>query len=391
MRDESLKMDNNYILVLNAGSATLKWSLFEYDDLVEFGRGVVERIGSKGSFTEWRLKGKTAVKYSSFKDHKSALTYVLKMLAWHGFDLNRIKIVAHRIVHGGSKFQAPTKLNSSVLKQISQYNNLAPLHNPIQLMVANLAIKLLPQAKPMAVFDTAWFTNLPPQACEYALPQQLVSKYNLRRFGFHGISHSYVAGQAARGLNKSLDNLNLITCHLGSGSSITAVRGGRAIDTSMGFTPLEGLMMCTRAGDIDPGILLHLLSQKGMNVKKLQIILQNESGLKGVAGVSDMREVMVRAGYEVLGFKEGGKISAEDKKRAGLAFKMFLYRVQKYIGAYVAILGRVDAVVFTGGIGERNEAVRNLIMKGLPNFKDIPILVIPTNEELAIAQQVLIK
>lgn len=377
-----------YILVLNSGSATLKWALFNAGELTELGRGVVERIGGKDSFTEWRLQGKPTVKHIAFHDHKTALVFMLKTLAWHKFDLARITTVGHRIVHGGSKFQTPTKLSATVIKELEKYNELAPLHNPVQISVAKLAMKILPRARQMAVFDTAWFRNLPPYAHEYALPRELVRKYNLQRFGFHGISHSYVAQTAARTLGKPLINMNLVTCHLGSGVSLVAVRGGRAIDTSMGFTPLEGAMMCTRAGDLDPGLLLHLLGKKGMSVKKLQNTLQHESGLQGVAGVSDMREVMVRAGYEVLGYREVGKVSSEDKKRAGLAFHMFIYRVQKYLAAYAAILGQVDAIVFTGGIGERNEVVRNLIMRGLPTLKSIPVLTIPANEELAIAQQV---
>lgn len=379
---------SDYILVLNAGSATLKWALFQKDDLLEIGRGVVERIGLKDSFTEWRLHGKPSVKHLRFKDHRAALTYVLKVLAWNGCHTDQVKIVGHRVVHGGTKFTKPTRLTSAVLKVLREFGELAPLHNPVQVKVTTLAQRLLPRARHMAVFDTAWFANLPDYAKTYALPQALTVKHRLQRFGFHGISHAFVAEQAARSLGTPLGNLNLVTCHLGSGCSVTAVRGGRAIDTSMGFTPLEGLVMGTRVGDVDPGLVLYLMARKGITPQRLREVLYDQSGLKGVAGVSDMREVLVRAGYEVLGFRSPHQASPSERKQALLALKMFLYRVQKYIGAYVAILGRVDAIVFTGGIGERNEAVRNLIMRGLPSLKTIPVLVIPTNEELAIAKQV---
>lgn len=379
---------SKYVLVLNAGSATLKWALFWENSLGEIGRGVVERIGGRGSFSEWRLEGKAEVKHTVFANHKFALIHVLKILAWHHFTLSNIKIIGHRVVHGGPKFKVPVGLTSKIFKDLTKYSALAPLHNPIQIQVAKLSKNLLPKAKQIAVFDTAWFGNLSEYVSQYPVPRALATKYQLQRFGFHGISHSYVAQVAARSLGKKLDTINLITCHLGSGSSITAVRAGRAIDTSMGFTPLEGLMMCTRAGDIDAGLVLHLLKQKGISQDKLQQMLQKESGLKGVAGVSDMREVLVRAGYEVLGFKSTSKINEQEKKQARLALRMFIYRVQKYIGAYAAILGQVDAIVFTGGIGERNEIVRNLIMKGLPILKNVSVLVIPTNEELAIAKQI---
>ncbi|MBI5466205.1 MAG: acetate/propionate family kinase [Candidatus Kerfeldbacteria bacterium] len=381
----------SYILVLNAGSATLKWALFEPESLLEIGRGVCERIGAGGSFAEWRLRGKPSVKNIALANHSAALGYVLKLLAWHKIDLNLVTIVGHRVVHGGIKFNSATVLTASVIKQLSRYNSLAPLHNPVQLEVTISAKRFLPRARHLAVFDTAWFAGLPEQAREYALPQALVKKYGLRRFGFHGISHSLVARQASRKLQKPLEVLNLITCHLGSGCSLTAVRAGRAVDTSMGFTPLEGLVMGTRGGDIDPGVIIYLLKQNRLSLNKLDELLQKESGLKGVSGVADMREVLVRAGYEVLGFKAIGRVSAAEKKQARLALKVFLYRVQKYIGAYAAILGRVDAIVFTGGIGERNEVVRNLIMNGLPTLKTIPVLVIPTNEELAIVREVSVK
>ncbi len=376
-----------YLLVLNAGSATLKWALYEAGSLHEIGRGVVERIGTKASFSEFRLQGTTLVREQNFRDHKAAMAYVFKALAWHKFKHTSIAAVGHRVVHGGEHHQ-PMVLNAAGLRSLERLSPLAPLHNPIELLVARMAKRVLPRAKQVAVFDTSWFVELPEHARSYALPLELTRRYKIKRYGFHGISHAYVAQEASRRLAKPLAALNLITCHLGSGSSVTAVREGRAVDTSMGYTPLEGLVMGTRAGDLDPGIVLFLAQQRGMTSAKLRKLLYEESGLKGVAGVADMREVLVRAGYEVLGFKALEKVSVAERRAAQLAFKMFLYRVQKYIGAYAAILGHVDAIVFTGGIGERNEAVRNLIMRGLPTLSGIPVLAIPTNEELAIAREI---
>jgi acetate kinase len=378
----------NNLLIINAGSATLKWALFERDSLNEQGRGVVERIGEKESFAEWRLLGKLAIKYLPIKNHKQALAYIVKILAWHNLSA-AISLVGHRIVHGGHEFAKPTRINRSMLKSIKRWQTLAPLHNSIELNVIKAALKLLPKAEQWAVFDTAWFVNLPPKSQYYALPFKLADKYGIKRYGFHGLSHAYVVNQAAGVLNKPLAQLNLISCHLGSGCSVAAVRKGKPVDISMGFTPLEGLVMGTRAGDLDSGIILHLLRQPNINLKKLADILNHEAGLKGMTGVADMREILVRAGYEVLGFKTKQSITSLDRKQAKLALAVFLYRLQKYIGAYAAILAKVDAIIFTGGIGERNEVIRNLTLQGLPTLKHIPVLVIPTNEELAIARQIL--
>ncbi|HBZ36598.1 MAG TPA: acetate kinase [Candidatus Veblenbacteria bacterium] len=383
-----LKDKSSYILVFNAGSATLKWALYEEDGLVEAGRGTVERIGERGSFAEWRLFGKLSVKQLKFSDHKQAVGYIVKMLAWHKL-LGSISLVGHRIVYGGQLFIAPVKLTKEVINRLEKLPALAPLHNPVELAVAKAASKLLPKVKQIAEFDTAWFAHLPLESQTYALPRLLNKKYGLKKYGFHGLSHNYVTNEAARILGKKTEQVNLVTCHLGSGSSVAAVRAGKPIDTSMGFTPLAGLVMCTRAGDIDPGLLLYLAKQPGFSIKKLDQLLNHESGLKGMTGVADMREVLTMAGYEVLGFRVKKLVSASDRQQAKLALKVYLYNLQKYIGAYAAILGRVDAIVFTGGIGERNEVVRNLTMQGLPTLKNVSVLAIPTNEELAIARQII--
>jgi len=383
-----LKDKSSYILVFNAGSATLKWALYEEDGLVEAGRGTVERIGERGSFAEWRLFGKLSVKQLKFSDHKQAVGYIVKMLAWHKL-LGSISLVGHRIVYGGQLFIAPVKLTKEVINRLEKLPSLAPLHNPVELAVAKAASKLLPRVKQIAEFDTAWFAHLPLESQTYALPRLLNKKYGLKKYGFHGLSHNYVTNEAARILGKKTEQVNLVTCHLGSGSSVAAVRAGKPIDTSMGFTPLAGLVMCTRAGDVDPGLLLYLAKQPGLSIKKLDQLLNHESGLKGMTGVADMREVLTMAGYEVLGFRVKKLVSASDRQQAKLALKVYLYNLQKYIGAYAAILGRVDAIVFTGGIGERNEVVRNLTMQGLPTLKNVSVLAIPTNEELAIARQII--
>ncbi len=377
-----------YILVLNAGSATLKWALLEHDDLQEVGRGVYERIGLKGSFAEWRLHGAVAVKQLKLKGHADALIHLIKLLAWNKVKLEQVRRVGYRLVHGGSEYVKPTLLTRGVLKRLEAYADLAPLHVPLELATVRAAQKLLPKARHLGVFDTAWFAELPSRAQHYALPYGVAQKYGLKRFGFHGISHSYVAALAVQSIGRPEHSVNLITCHLGSGCSVAAVRAGVPIDTSMGFTPLEGLMMGTRPGDLDPGVLTYLLKRSGMSLAKLEQMLQHESGLRGMSGVSDMREVLVRAGYEVLGFREVGRVSKIERERSKLALEVFLYRAQKYIAAYAGILGKVDAVVFTGGIGERNEVVRNLVMRGLPTLKHVPVLAIPTNEELAIAREV---
>lgn len=376
------------VLVFNAGSATLKWALYDKDSLVEIGRGTLERIGQSGSFAEWRLLGKLTIKQLNLKDHTQAVSYVVKILTWHKL-LPSISLVGHRLVHGGRLFTKPVRLNKKIIRKLNSLNILAPLHNPVELATAKQAHKLLPKAVQVATFDTAWFASLPPAKTVYAIPQTLSKKYNLKKYGFHGLSHSYVTKEACRILNKNINHINLVTCHLGSGSSVTAVRAGKPVDTSMGFTPLEGLVMCNRAGDIDPGLILFLLRQKGINLNSLDTILNHESGLKALAGVSDMREVLTRAGYEVLGFKVKRKFSLAERTQAKLALQVYIYRLQKYIGAYAAILGSVDAVVFTGGIGERNELIRNLTMLGLPGLKNIKVLAIPTNEELAIAHQII--
>ena len=384
-----------YILVINSGSATLKFKVFNSENLKEICFGIVERIGLEKSFIEISNKGIKAKRYDDIKNHNEAIQVVLAELE----DILSLKkenksleealvAVGHRVVHGGEEFTEPIIVTPAILKKLEKYNKLAPLHNPANMAGIAAIQNLLPKVKNIAVFDTAFYKTIPDYAYIYALPYELYAKEGIRRYGFHGISHGYVAEETALKLKKSLNKLNLITCHLGSGSSITAIRNGKAIDTSMGFTPLPGLMMSTRCGDIDPSIIFFLMQELNMKPEEVNKMLNSKSGLFGVSGLADMREILQLSGYKVEGFIGGEKASPEKKKLAALALQMFVYSAQKYIGAYLGILGKVDAIVFTGGIGERSSIVRNLIIKGIKAGEKLKVLAILTNEELAIAKEV---
>lgn len=376
-----------YILVINSGSATLKFKVFDFVNLKEIMSGIVERIGLPGSFVESKIGRRERRINRAVRNHEDALKLVLNQLSKILNLKSEISLIGHRVVHGGEEFTKPTLVAPATLKKLSKYDKLSPLHNPANLMGIRACRKLLPQAKNIAVFDTGFYATLPDFAYTYAIPIDFYKKYEIRRYGFHGISHEYVAGEAARILKKSLAKLNLITCHLGSGASVTAVRSGKAVDTSMGFTPLEGLVMSTRSGDIDPEIPLYLIRELKITPQEVDNILNKKSGLLGLSGMADMREVLLAAGYKVAGFK-GKKVDADKKKLAKLALQIFIYRVKKYLGAYSAILGKVDAIVFTAGIGERNKTVRDLIMEDIKFLGQPKVLAIPTNEELMIARQI---
>ena len=368
-----------YVLVINAGSSSLKFKLFT-EKQKEIAAGLVEKIGQKGSFVSYNF-GKTSEKRAqNIADHDQALGAVIEVLQKQ-FDLDKIYKVGHRVVHGGEKFIKPTLITAQTLKQLEKYNKLAPLHNPNNIAGIKACVKLLPGSKNYAVFDTAFHASLPDYAFLYPLPYKIYKKYQLRRYGFHGISHQYVSLEAAKQLKKKKPNL--ITCHLGSGCSVTAIKQGKSIDTSMGFTPLEGVMMSTRSGDIDPAIIFYL-KREGMSDSQIEKLLNFESGLKGVSGLKDMRDIMIASGYKIPGYTTSLKFTDQQKYLSRLALQMFVYRIQKYIGAYTVVLGNVDAVVFTAGVGERNKDVRDLIVRGLPHRPRV--LVIPTNEELMIAR-----
>jgi len=338
------------ILVLNCGSQSIKWKLFNKNlNLIE--------------------EGKTQV--LNPKDFQKILIGKLKEIKENY--PQQIKRIGHRVVHGGEKFRKPTKITKKVLKELKKLNRLAPLHNPFNILGIKVAKKIFPKVLQFAVFDTEFFADLPPKVYIYPLPESLCKKYGFRRFGFHGLSHEYVAKEAAKSIGKPFKDLKIITCHLGGGASITAIKSGSPVDTSMGFTPLEGLVMMTRSGDIDPGIVLELV--KSLPVRKVDDILNSQSGLKGISGIKDMLEIL-------KGAKKGNQ-------KAKLALEIFVYRIQKYIGAYFTILGGCDLLVFTGAIGSGSSEIRNMICKKLKFLKSkFEILAIKTNEELAIASKI---
>ena len=342
------------ILVINSGSSSIKYKLFEMPDEQLVSKGLIEHIGEPGS---------------PIKDHYSGLKSILDKV-------EQVSAVGHRVVHGAEKFQRPALINNSVIKGIKLCCSIAPLHNPANLAGILACKKLLPGTKQVAVFDTAFHQTLPCYAYIYALPYEFYKKSGIRKYGFHGTSHEYVAKEAAKLLNKPFNKLKIITCHLGNGCSITAVNKGKSVDTSMGFTPLEGLVMGTRCGDIDPALVTYIMRQKQMNTEQMDRLLNKESGLKGISGISnDMRRLEESA--------SSGNVKAR------LALDIFSYRIKKYIGAYTTVMSGCDALVFTGGIGENQKGIREKVCRGIfSHLKKKPkILVIPTNEELMIARQ----
>lgn len=344
------------IAVFNAGSSSLKYQLLEMAGGRErvVVKGSVERIGAEGS---------------PVADHAEAVREAMGAVG-------EVDAVGHRVVHGGERFSESVLIDEEVERAIEECCPLAPLHNPHNLSCYRAARALRPEAVQVAVFDTAFFHTLPRAAYLYALPLDYYERDHIRRYGFHGTSHRYVSGRAAEELGIDPGEAKLITCHLGNGCSVCAVDGGRAVDTSLGFTPLEGLVMGTRSGDIDAGVIFHLARAKGMGLDEIEEMLNKRSGLLGLSGRSnDMRDLCEAA--------------ADGDGRAELAIEVFCYRVKRYIGAYWAVLGGADAVVFTGGIGENRREVRARIMSGLGGFGAVETLVIATNEELLIARDTL--
>jgi len=342
------------ILVINCGSSSIKYKLFKMPHKKLISKGLIEHIGEEGS---------------RITDHYQGLKAILKKI--DGVDL-----VGHRVVHGAEKFKEPVLIDKAVIRKIRQCSALAPLHNPANLAGILACQRLLPGVKQAAVFDTAFHQSLPDYAYIYGLPYQYYERFGIRKYGFHGTSHQYVAHEAARLLEKPIDKLKIITCHLGNGCSITAVDKGKSVDTSMGFTPLEGLVMGTRCGDIDPALVTYLMRREGLSVFQIDDILNRASGLKGISGASnDMRILEQRA--------KGGD------RRARLAIDVFVYRVRKYIGAYTAVMSGCDVLVFTAGIGENQKGIRDRICRNLFSYlkKKPRILIIPTDEELMIARQ----
>ena len=389
------------ILIINSGSSSVKYKLFNAKDEKELARGSVERIGIGRSSLKHIPAGGVEIRLARYiPDHDAAIRLALDFLVHkeHGAikDISEISAVGHRVVHGGEEFSSSVAITSRVIKAVRSHCKIAPLHNPPNLTGIKVAQKLLPGIKHVAVFDTAFHQSIPPSAYLYALPYNLYEKDKIRKYGFHGTSHKYVAFRAAEILGKPLRKLKLITVHLGNGCSITAVENGRSVNTSMGFTPLEGLVMGTRSGDIDPAIVFYLMAKRKLTAHEVDDLLNKKSGLLGMSGVSsDMRDVYKRV-------KRGDK-------RSKLAFEVFINRVQKYIGSYAVDMNGVDAIIFTAGIGENHPPTRAAVCRKLSFLglaidqkknnsakkekvittggSKVKVLVVPTNEELMIARE----
>lgn len=375
------------ILVINSGSATLKFKVFSGVNLSEEVSGIVERISLKNSFMSVDGLGKDRLlkKYpSGILDHKQALAEVLLQLKTI---LPAIQLVGHRVVHGGGTYNQPLKLNQGVINKLAKYNKLAPLHNPANLMCASSAVKLLPQAQHVAVFDTAYYATVPEHAHRYALPDKFY-KLGIRRYGFHGLSHQYSAIEGAKKAKLKISKAKIITCHLGSGCSITATHNGRAMDTTMGFTPLEGLTMSTRAGDLDASIPLYMIDHLNMSTTEIADIFNKKSGLLAIAGTMDMREILLASDHQVLDYTTSKKFTNHQKTKAKLALDIFVYDVVRYIGQLTMSMGGVDLIVFTGGIGERSPAVRTIILNKIKQLSKFKSVIIMANEELMIAREI---
>jgi acetate kinase len=350
------------ILVINCGSSSIKYKLYEFPQKKLITKGLIERIGEKNC---------------PIKDHSQGIKILFSRLRKEKVikKIEEISAIGHRVVHGGENFRKPQLIDKEVLKKIRECIKLAPLHNPKNYAGIIGCKKILPRVPQVAVFDTAYHQTIPRYAYMYAIPISYYKKYGIRRYGFHGTSHQFVAKQASKMLKKPLNRLKLITCHLGNGCSITAIDRGKSVDTSMGFTPLEGLVMGTRSGDIDPAAVFYIMEKENLSTAKMEEILNKKSGLLGISGISnDMRWIKKEA-------KKGNLY-------ARLALDIFVYKIKKYIGAYYFVLGGVDAICFTAGIGENNpdiiEKIKKDICKVIP--KNTKILIIPTDEELMIAE-----
>jgi acetate kinase len=385
------------VLVLNCGSSSIKYQFIDTEKEFALAKGMVERIGMTGAvLSHSRHDGETIKIVGEILDHQIAIEYVIAILLSpnHGVvkDIKEIDAIGHRVVHGGETFSGSIKINNEVIKVLQDNIELAPLHNPPNIKGILAVTRLLPDTPQVGVFDTAFHSKMPPRSFLYGIPYELYKKYKIRRYGFHGTSHLYVSHKAAELMGKKVDELKIITAHLGNGCSITAVKNGVSIDTSMGFTPLEGLLMGTRSGDLDPSLILYIMGKEGLSLGEANTLLNKHSGLIGISGESsDMREILASV--------------KDEQKRSIYAFEIFCYRIKKYIGAYIAAMGGLDALVFTGGIGEnatevREEVCRNMEFLGIKLDKlknenketllsdtSLPVKVfrIPTNEELVIA------
>ncbi|BAK81083.1 acetate/propionate family kinase [Candidatus Arthromitus sp. SFB-rat-Yit] len=389
------------ILVINCGSSSLKYQLIDMDTENAIAKGLVERIGISGSNLEQKIVGSDE-KYKvevDLKDHKEAIALVLETLCDKRFglikDLNEINAIGHRVVHGGEKYSKSVIVDENVIKNIEECIKLAPLHNPANLIGIKACKELMKDTPMVVVFDTAFHQTIPDKAFMYGLPYEFYEKYSIRKYGFHGTSHFFVANECAKAMGKNIENLKIITCHLGNGASVSAINGGRSVDTSMGFTPLQGLMMGTRCGDIDPAVVTFLINELNMSAKEVDELMNKKSGFLGVSGKSsDSRDIE--------------DLQKQGDKRAELTLEMYCYRIKSYIGAYIAAMNGVDAIVFTAGIGENSPITRYNVCKDMENLgiiidenknnvrgklteissdnSKVKVYLVPTNEELVIAK-----
>ncbi|QJD82464.1 acetate kinase [Cohnella herbarum] len=389
------------ILVINAGSSSLKYQLYNMKDEDVLAKGRVERIGMDSSILTHEVEHQPEMReVSEILDHTTAIKKVLDMLTHRKFGVLRniqdIQAVGHRVVHGGESFSRSVLVDQGVKLEIRKLFDLAPLHNPAHMMGIMAVEANLPEVPQAVVFDTAFHQTMPPSSYLYAIPTVLYRKHQIRRYGFHGTSHDYVSKRTAEYLGKPLEQLKLITCHIGNGASCAAILHGKSYDTSMGMTPLEGLMMGTRSGDLDPAVVPFTINKEDLTLNEVNSMLNKHSGLLAISGISsDMREIV--------------EAMNEGNEQAKLAFEMYAYRIRKYIGAYIAAMDGVDAIVFTAGVGENSDVLRKEVCKGLTFFgvvvdnernsvrsseprritsdeSAVSVLVVPTNEELLIAR-----
>ena len=389
------------VLVINCGSSSLKYQVLDMDGENLLAKGLVERIGMDGSvITHTKIGSEDKWKNEvPMPTHKEAIEQVLNAIVdpEHGVlkDMSELGAVGHRVVHGGERYANSVLIDEEVLTHLDELSELAPLHNPANILGIRACQKLMPNTPMVAVFDTAFHQTMPAESYIYALPYEYYEKYGVRRYGFHGTSHKYVADRAAKMMNVSLDDMKLITCHLGNGASVSAIKRGKCIDTSMGFTPLEGLVMGTRCGDIDPSITTYISEKEHLSAEEMNEIMNKKSGVLGISGISsDFRDIEAAA--------------EEGNERAQLALKVFAHKVRAYIGAFIAEMNGLDALVFTAGVGENDIAMRDIICNDLGNLgiklylvknkirgkeciisrsdSPVTIMLIPTNEELMIAR-----
>jgi acetate kinase len=391
------------ILVINCGSSSLKYQVLNMDGEILMAKGLVERIGMDGSvITHEKIGEDKWVNEVPMESHKEAIKQVLDAIVDpdHGVlsDMSELGAVGHRVVHAGEKFASSVMITPEVMAALEECTDLAPLHNPPNILGIEACQELMPNTPMVGVFDTAFHQTMPPESFIYAIPYEMYTKHGIRRYGFHGTSHKYVAQRAAELLNNNLDEMKIITCHLGNGASVSAIKYGKCIDTSMGFTPLEGLVMGTRCGDIDPAIVTYIRQKENLEQGQANEILNKKSGVLGISGISsDFRDIEAAA--------------EEGNERAILALKVFAHKVRFYIGAYIAEMNGVDAIVFTAGVGENDIGMRDIICNNLGNLgikldvvknkvrgqemiisrddSPVKIVLIPTNEELMIARDTL--